>query len=337
MPSFQPVLPLPFAATPVASSVAPAPHHHLVLPYAAVQDSSCQHLLRDLHLPHLDQLLRALSPAAVDEGDVDDRVPPHERAVAAAWRLAPQQPAWAALAQGISDTPCAWLTPCHWTAGPDQVRMDDPAAVVLDLADAQALHALLQPWFAEDGMQLEIIEPQRWCVRGAPLAQLQTASLDRVLLRDVTPWMPSAATARQLHRLHSEVQMLLYNAPWSDDRAARGLAPINAFWLHGAGQLTAPELQTARACQAQTQLHVVDALRQAALYQDWPAWKAAWLAADAGPVAQLLQHVQAGGNATLWLCGEQHARSLTAAPRNWLSKLKNTFSPQRFADLHTAL
>lgn len=340
MPASPPLAPLPSPLPlplPFTSGAAAAAHHHLVLPYAALPDSSCQHLLRSLDLPHLAQLLRRLRPAAVDEGPSDSAIPPHERAVAAAWGLQPAQPAWAALDQGLSDAPCAWLTPCHWTAGPDQVRMDDPAAVVLEQADAQALHALLQPWFAEDGLQLDIVQPQRWCVRGAALAQLQTASLDRVLLRDVTPWMPPAATARVVHRLHSEVQMLLYNAPFNDQRAERGLAPINAFWLHGAGQLNSATLAQARQRQAQVQLQVVDSLRQTALHQDWPAWQAAWLAADTGPVADLLRHVQAGGRATLTLSGEQHARSFDSTARTLTDKVKNVFSPQRFAGLHQAL
>lgn len=333
MPSSLPVLPLPFATTPAAS----APHHHLVLPYAALPDSSCQHLLQSLSLPHLEKLLALLSPATVDTGTPDQPIPPHERAVAAAWGLDAQKPAWAAASQAIPDTACAWLTPCHWTAGPDQVRMDDPGDVVLDMADAQALHALLQPWFAEDGMQLDITNPKQWCVRGAPLAQLQTTSLDRVLLRDVTPWMPSGPSARTLHRLHSEMQMLLYNAPFNDERAARGLAPINAFWLHGAGQLSSAELATVRQRQTAVHLEVVDGLRQTALHQDWPAWKEAWLATDAGPMAVLLRHVQAGGSATLTLSGESNAHSFTTAPRSFTQKIKNIFTPQRFAGLHQAL
>ena len=333
MPSSLPVLPLPFA-TPAC---AVATHHHVVLPYAALPDSSCQHLLQSLSLPNVDKLLQLLSPAPADEGTPEHPTPAHERAVAAAWGLDAQQPAWAACQQGMTDTACAWLTPCHWTAGPDQVRMDDPGEVVLDMADAQALHALLQPWFAEDGMQLAIVEPKLWCVSGTPVAQLQTTSLDRVLLRDVTPWMPAGPASRTLHRLHSEVQMLLYNAPFNDRRAERGLAPINAFWLHGAGALSTAELATVRQRQSAVHVQVVDSLRQTALHQDWPAWKEAWLHADAGPVAELLRHVQAGGSATLTLTGESHARSFSSAPRSLSQKIKNLFNPQRFAGLHQAL
>ena len=54
---------------------------------------------------------------------------------------------------------------------------------------------------------------------------------EMVLLRDVSPGLPRAQTARTLHRLHSEVQMLLYTHAFNDRRAERGLQPINAFWL----------------------------------------------------------------------------------------------------------
>ena len=328
-----PALPAPFLASPAPA----ATHHHLVLPYAVLLDDSCQHLLSTLALPHLEGLLRRLRPAGVDHGQADQPIPSHERVVARAWALDAEQPAWAALATQTVDTPCAWLTPCHWTAGADQVRMDDPASLQLELADAQALHALLQPWFAQDGLSLDIVTPLLWRITGAPLANLHPASLDRVLLRDVSPWLPSAQTARTLHRLHSEVQMLLYTHAFNDRRAERGLQPINAFWLHGAGHLDTAALARSQQAAAQVQLQMVDGLRQAALRQDWPAWKQAWLAADAGPLAELAQHVAQGGPATLSLCGEHHARSWDSQPRGLVDKIKNVFSPQRFAGLHQAL
>lgn len=327
-----PALPLPFTVLPSPS----ATHHHCVIPYASVGDDSCQHVLQTLELPHLEQLLRTLAPSDVDLGEPDQPIPPHERAVARAWGLDAAQPAWAACTTDLTE-PCAWFTPCHWTAGADQVRMDDPSALVLDAEDAQALHRVLQPWFAEDGMQLTIVEPQRWCVSGAPVAQLMTASMDRVLLRDVSNWLPPTAAARRLQRLHSEVQMLLYDHGFNDARAERGLSPINAFWMHGAGQLSADALTQVRTQQAQVHLQVIDSLRQSALRQDWVAWKAAWLAADAGPLTDLLHHVHAGGQATLTLAGELHARSFSTQPRSWTDKIRNLFSPQRFAGLHQAL
>lgn len=331
----QPVLPLPFA---LPRAQPGARHLHLILPDAVQLNDSCQHVLQNLALPQLDQLLPLLSTSHVDEGTPDDLIPAHERVVARVWGLNPSAPAWAALAQPQAlEHPSAWLTLCHWTAGADQVRMDDPATLPLSLEDAQALHAVLQPWFAEDGLQLDITEPGRWRVTGALLQGLHAASLDRVLLRDVSRWMPQSPHARKLHRLHSEVQMLLYNHRFNADRAERSLPPVNAFWLHGAGHLDAQALHAAQTLQQVTPLAIADALRQTALRQDWPAWKEAWLATDAGAIGQLLAHVQLGGTATLTFCGENHARSYTTQRRSWADKIKHYFKPQRFADLHQAL
>lgn len=328
-----PLSELPVLAPPFATATAPQPGpRHVIVPYAALLDDNCQHVLQGLALPHLQQLLQQLRPVEVDEGMADSPIPPHERAVARAWGLNPQAPAWAALAGQHADLPTAWFTLCHWSAGADQVRMDDPAVLPLDMHDAQALHAILQPWFAEDGLTLEIDQPGRWRISGAPLQHLCSASLDRVLLRDVTPWLPDGQATRALHRLHSEVQMLLYTHAFNRERSEHGLQPVNAFWLHGAGSLSAAQLQAARPA-----ITWVDGLRQAALRQHWLAWKQAWEQADAGALAELVQHVADGGAATLTLCGERNARSYTTAPRSLLQKIKNVFSPQRFSDLHQVL
>ena len=330
-----PVLPLPFHVPPLPPG---ARHLHLVLPYAAVSDNSCQHLLQTLHLPLLDQLLTHLTPDHVDTGDLDHPIPPHERAIAHVWGLNTQAPAWAATSSSTAgDQPSAWMSLCHWTAGADQVRMDDPSTLPIAQEDAQALHDILQPWFAEDGLQLQIHTPGRWLITGALLHNLQAASLDRVLLRDVSRWMPQGPHTRKLQRLHSEVQMLLYNHAFNAHRAERSLPPLNAFWLHGAGHLDAEALQHARTLRDVTPILFVDGLRQAALRQDWPAWKDAWLAAEAGPISQVLAHVQLGGTATVSFCGELHVRSYTTQRGNWLQKFKNKFNPQRFAGLHQAL
>lgn len=344
VPSALSLLPAPYPAA--CAQVAPPPsqqdHLHCIVPYASLAEGRSRSALAGVALPHLNQLLQCLQPAAVDTGDEDTPIPPHERALAQALGLNPLAPAWAACppdpaaptaataATAAADGASAWLTPCHWTAGADQVRMDHPGDLALDMHEAQALHAILAPWFAEDGLTLTVVSPLLWRVQGTPLQGLPTASLDRVVLRDVRHWLPPAASARQLHRLHSEVQMLLYTHPLNDARSDRGLLPVNAFWLHGAGAGTASVPATS--C-----VHVLDDLRQAALRQDGAAWVAAWQAADAGPLAAMVQHVAAGGSATLTLCGELHARSYTTAPRSWRQKIQSFFGPKSFQELDLAL
>lgn len=328
-----PLSELPELALPFETAAAPAtPHRHVVLPYAAQLSDSCQHVLQSLALPHLERLLQMMTLSHTDEDSEASAIPPHERAVARVWGLDPQAPAWAAAAHPQTDSACAWMTLCHFTVGSDQVRLDDPAVLPIDMHDAQALHAILQPWFQEDGLTLQIVQPGRWLIAGAPLQALSTASIDRVVLRDASPWLPTLHSARTLYRLQSEVQMLLYTHRFNQERTEHGLQPINGFWLHGAGQLTATQQE-----QPRPPVEVATALRQAALRQHWPAWKQAWQQTDAGLLAELAQHVAAGGPATLTLCGERNAFTYTTQPRSLLQKVKNMWSPQRFAGLHQAL
>lgn len=318
-------LPLPFAlpqSDDAAGTRSTCPH--LILPYAAVEGAPA------VATPQLDALLALLHEQTRDGDDYDSPIPPHERAVARLLRLDTQAPAWAAVG-APAGVPHAWLTPCHLHAGADQVRLDDPAQLQLTLEQAQQLHAILSPWWAEDGLQLEVLTPLLWRVSGAPLAGLRTASLDRVVLRDASLWLPQT---QPFQRLHSEAQMLLYNHPFNDEREAQGLPPINGFWLHGAGTLGSKHATPANAA---ADLIVLDRLRQTALRQHWSAWQQAWQAAEAGPISALLAHVRAGGAAQLTLCGEAQAIHFSVARPGLLQRFKAIFSAKRFADLREQL
>src|SRR5690606_3747097 len=142
-------------------------------------------------------------------------------------------------------------------------------------------HALLEavrPLFESEGFVLAWGAPTRWYVAHESLSQLPTASLDRVIGRGIDLWMPDHPQARLLQRLQNEVQMLLHDDPVNRQREARGLPPVNSFWLSGCGrhQPGAPEAD----------LQVDSSLRSALLAGDWPAWAQAWRALDSGAIAQ---------------------------------------------------
>lgn len=317
--------------------------HHLLIPLAASTAPGCRQALEGLPLPHLDRLLPRLSPAGTDAGEESDFTPPHERALARHLGLPAGRDGtipWAAWEHGGTQAhvqapagaaACAWVTPCQWRVGSDQVLLADPATLGLDEAASRELLGILAPWFAEDGIELAYDAPTRWRARSVLFDGLATASLDRVVQRDVRAWMPDPARARLLHRLHSEMQMLLYTHPFNDARAARGLPPVNAFWVHGAGRL--PE----GALPAVAMPEVPQVLRDAALHEDWRAWAEGWKALDAGPVARLAAHVERGGAARLTLCGERGAMAWDTAPAGLLDRLRRRWRPVRFAALQEQL
>jgi hypothetical protein len=314
--------------------------HLLLIPYAAMDAPVCQQALQDLALPHLDRLLARLSPypAESDAGEDTSFSPPHERALARALGLPVQDgripwAAWQRHQHGQPTGGDAWafVTPCHWQVGTDHITLRGPESLGLDNAASRALLSIVAPWFADDGITLHYDQPTRWLASSPLFATLATASLERVLQRDVRAWMPDAKAARTLHRLHSEMQMLLYTHAFNDERAERGLPVINSFWVHGAGALPHP------APAARTAPVLPTALRDAALNEDWRAWAAAWTALDAGPVADLLRHAETGAAVQLTLCGERSALSFHSAPRSLAQKFHSLLRPQRFMDMRDKL
>ena len=314
----------------------------LLIPYAASTAEGCQQALQGLALPHLDRLLARLSPhtAQTDTGEETSFTPPHERALARALGLPfdDGRTPWAAWHRHQQGQPAhgqawAFITPCQWHVSTDHITLRDPDSLALDEAASRALLAIVAPWFAEDGIALHYDQPTRWLASGALFDGLATASLERVLLRDVRPWMPeprAAQAARTLHRLHSEMQMLLYTHAFNDERTARGLPVVNSFWVHGTGKLPAP-------LPAATPPEMPTPLRDAAVREDWLAWAQAWTALDAGPVADLLRRAEGGTPVQLTLCGDRNALGFHTAPRSLTQRIHNLFRPQRFMDLREKL
>jgi hypothetical protein len=217
---------------------------HLLIPFAASPAPGCREAWSKLRLPQLQRLVERLETGAADVGDEHSLSPPHERVLArecglsapdgclpwAAWQVRQEQVDAATHAW-------AWITPCHWHVATDHIVMKHPLEVRLDGEDSQALLAAMQPFFAQDGISLQYHAPTRWLAHGELFRDLATASLDRVLGRDIDEWVPRAAAAAPLRRLQQEMQMLLYTHPVNDVRVQGGLLPINSFWASGTGAL----------------------------------------------------------------------------------------------------
>lgn len=282
---------------------------HLLVRFASASAPECRALLPGLALPNLSALLAALTPLPVDAGDDHTLSPPHERALARLLGLPADdgRTPWAAAASEQPTQPQAWLAPCHFQVGMDQVTLLPAEQIGLDEADSRALLSALAPFCAEDGIALVFESATRWRASGEPLRDLACASLDRVSGRSVADWTPAQGRSALITRLQSEAQMLFYTHAVNDRREAARHSIVNGFWVHGAGALAAPP----KPVPAPT---LPDGLRQAALRGDWTAWRQAWLALDAEDIARALAHLRAGGQVTLTLCGERHAQTWVRQP-----------------------
>lgn len=302
------------------------PPMHLLIPFAGASSEPARQALATLELPNLARWLSRMSAAPVDDhaGDDDSFTPPHEHALARhlGWRGDDGRlpvAAWLARQDGVDVHPGAGpgiglMTPTHWAVGTDQITLLDPELLQLGEAESRELLAAVSPLFSSEGWTLHWGAATRWYARHPSLAGLRTASLDRVIGRNVDRWMPQDPQARLLRRLQSEVQMLLYQHPVNEAREARGALAVNSFWLSGCGAAPADPAGAG-------DLQVATQLRTPALAGDWAAWCSAWREIDAQPMRALLEQAERRAAAVLTLCGERLARRCEAAPASWWHRL----------------
>jgi hypothetical protein len=298
---------------------------HLLIPFAAPLSEVGQEAMRSLSLMHLETLLSQLTPTTRLEGDEYALSPPHERVMAQAlgWQAADGCFPWAtreAAADGLpaggEQNPRAWglLSPVHWHMGREHLTMGHPDDLQLDAEESRAYFDAVKDLFRSEGWLIVWRAPTRWYVSHESLADLPTASLDRVIGRNPDLWLPDHPTARTVKRLQSEVQMLLYTHPLNDSREASGRPTLNSLWLSGCGR---PQPERGAVPFA------LDTLAAPSLREDWEAWIEGWRAIDAGPLRDALGRLQRGEPLTLTLCGERNAQTFEARKKGYLAALRS--------------
>jgi hypothetical protein len=259
---------------------------------------------------------------------------PHEclQAQALGWPVVDGCLPWAAqraaelgldCASSDAGAPAAWgfISLCNWHVSNGQVTLGHPSQLALDDSTDLLLFNAMAPFFAEDGFMLHRDVPGRWLVYSPLLVDVPTASLERVIGRNIDPWLVGgdapSGVAKLLRRLQNEMQMLLYTHAVNAHRALS----INSFWLHGTGALpAAPTLQS-------VPVSVINHLRDSALQQDLMAWLDAWQRVDADVIAPMLAAVSQGQSHELVLCGEhEHHVYDSAKPGLW-QRLRGHFKP----------
>jgi hypothetical protein len=307
---------------------------HLVIPFARCEGDAWLAAMRAQpagSLKNLGKLLQGMKLVNLDPGAAHSLSTPHERVLARAQGLDAASDGlipWAAL-EANAGTAKAWafITPCHWAMGREHATMTDPAALALTPEDSQTLLAAMQPYFETEGIALHYAAPERWLAEGEVFRKLPTASLDRVLGRNVDPWL---STSKAMKLLQNEMQMLLYTHPSNNERSAKRLLPVNSFWISGTGALNRPVQQPKK-------INVPRTLAQAAFKDDWAAYVKAWGEIDAIGIAQLLVQQNAGQAVRLSLCGERSAQTFETTAQSFFNKISHRFKTKNPLDLLSQL
>ncbi|MEC5161085.1 hypothetical protein RCH08_002228 [Janthinobacterium sp. CG_S6] len=301
----------------------------LALPFALPPAELAADLQRAMQAPALAALLSRTHEHRLTAFDNSTRVLPHEAWLAHALGLAgaPDGPAAGvplapAVMRGFGQAPAAgyWLLvhPVHVQIARNHLLMSDQRQLPLDEADARALFDAARPYFDEIGKPLLYGDAHTWFVRADDWGGLRTASPDAATGQNLTAWMPEGEQARASRKLQNEVQMLWHEHPVNVARQARGLAPVNSFWLWG-GADAAPAAAPAPLL----------------LSADCPPWLAA-LAAPPRRPAELAAVLGRADERTLVALGGLVGAGLGADWSHWLLQMQR-LEQEWFAPLLAAL
>ena len=123
--------------------------------------------------------------------------------------------------------------PVHLQAGMEDVLVTDAGHLNISAEEAEAAIALLNEAFGERGWQFHAVTPSQWQVTLAQPVEVRTQPLRAVAGQAMTAYLPQGPDARTLIAELTEIQMLLYAAPFNEERESRGQPTINGIWLWG--------------------------------------------------------------------------------------------------------
>ena len=123
--------------------------------------------------------------------------------------------------------------PVHLQAGMEDVLLTDAGRLNISAEEAEAAVALLNDAFAERGWQFHAVTPSQWQLTLAQPVEVRTQPLRAVAGQAMTAYLPQGPGARKLIADLTEMQMLLYGAPFNQERESRGQPTINGVWLWG--------------------------------------------------------------------------------------------------------
>ena len=135
-----------------------------------------------------------------------------------------------------------WLRadPVHLRADASRLILFDATTLVIDAAEAAALAASFNAFYADHGWRLEALHPQRGYLRLPGPAAIRTSPPSAVRAQHIDPFLPQGADAPFWHRVMNEVQMLFHAHPVNRAREAAGRPAINSLWFWGGGACPAP-------------------------------------------------------------------------------------------------
>jgi len=149
-------------------------------------------------------------------------------------RFAPRDAANAWLAFGGNTQHAYWFfsAPVHMQLGRESYFLTAPAPLLASRADAQSIILSLNQHFAGLGYHF-YLQNDTWFLGLDADPKIMTTPIEKVINKDVAPYLPCGEGSLAWAKFQNEIQMLLFSHPVNTAREMRSEQPINSLWFYG--------------------------------------------------------------------------------------------------------
>lgn len=126
-----------------------------------------------------------------------------------------------------------WLfaAPVHMQLGQASYFLTAPAPILAARADAESIIFSLNQHFASFGFHF-YLQNEGWFLGLDTNPKITTTPIEKVINKDVAPYLPQGEGSLAWAKLQNEIEMLLFSHPVNEAREARGELPINSLWFY---------------------------------------------------------------------------------------------------------
>lgn len=203
---------------------------------------------------------------------------------------------------------------CSVVVGREGARMLAPHSLHIAQHEADALFESASMLWSGSEISALALQTNLWRIWPGDGVHTPSMSPDAVSQMSLADWWPQEASFKAWRRLLNEIQMLWHTHPVNEQRAQRGLPPINSLWLYGGAAGWRPTAVS-------DPLETIDLLSDACLEGDWAGWIAQLPAVDAS-LKVTLKRAEANGTPPLiTLTGQRTAVRLAHHTPSWWQHL----------------
>ncbi len=116
--------------------------------------------------------------------------------------------------------------------GRESYFLTSPAPLLAPRADAESIVLSLNQHFAGFGTHF-YLQNDVWFLGLDADPKITTTPIEKIINKDIAPYLPSGEGSLAWAKFQNEIQMLLFSHPVNEARESQGLPVINSLWFYG--------------------------------------------------------------------------------------------------------